>query len=251
MQVVRKHLVALAAACLLAVLAFGGIPVQEALGDWWTPASGGNTLTVNAADSGSEYADDIGNANVMVDVYKIASAEPRASEQTFDYTPVGAFSSLQIPASPTAADWELLAEEAAKLATSNPDFTESTGESISGLDDGLYLVIAHGKDYAALTAESESYKYEFQPMIVALPNTPSFNTADPEGWMTEVTMSLKPARIDNPSVSPTPGQSTTTRNAVKTGDPTDLVPFYIALMASGVLLLILGVNSLRRRSKRG
>lgn len=45
-------------------------------------------------------------------------------------------------------------------------------------------------------------------------------------------------------------QSTTTvtkKNVVKTGDETDLFPFYIAMAASGVLLLGIGVASLRRR----
>lgn len=45
-------------------------------------------------------------------------------------------------------------------------------------------------------------------------------------------------------------QSTTTvtkKNVVKTGDETDLFPFYIAMVASGVLLLGIGVASLRRR----
>lgn len=42
-------------------------------------------------------------------------------------------------------------------------------------------------------------------------------------------------------------QTTTTRKIVKTGDETNLFPFYVAMAVSGALLLVIGVASMRRR----
>jgi len=188
MQVVRKYLAAFAAACLLAVLAFGGVSAQVARG------AGDNTLTVHAVAENSDYADDIAGADVVVDVYKVALAEPNSTYVTYDYTPTGVFKDLTIPADPDASDWQDLANRAAALVGPTAEGTASADETITGLDDGLYLVLAHGKGNTTLTAESDLYEYTFQPVLVAVPGTSTYNTADPAGWDGNVTMSLKPER---------------------------------------------------------
>lgn len=40
------------------------------------------------------------------------------------------------------------------------------------------------------------------------------------------------------------------RGAVQTGDPNDLFPYYVAMLVSGLLLLLLAVDTVRRRRKR-
>ena len=40
------------------------------------------------------------------------------------------------------------------------------------------------------------------------------------------------------------------RGAVQTGDPNDLFPYYVAMLVSGLLLLLLAVDSVRRRRQR-
>ena len=242
MQVVRKHLVALAAACLLAVLAFGGIPVQEALG-----AGGGYSLTADVPSS-SEYHDDLSETTIVIDVYKIADGTSDS------YSFVGDFAADE---SLTSADWANLSTDADQLkklsdlasqialdkGTDASTFfaSEAAGKPIELDGEGLYLVLAHQDGVTdSLTAQGKTRGYTFQPSIVAFPNSNAKNG--------NLSMKLKPETV--PTAQPAkPTQSS--RNAVKTGDPTDLVPFYIALMASGTLLLILGVNSFRRRGKRG
>lgn len=240
MQVVRKHLVALAAACLLAVLAFGGIPVQEALG-----AGGGYSLTADIP-SRSGYLDDLSDTAIVIDVYKIADGTSDS------YSFVGDFAADE---SLTGTDWaNLSADQLQKLSYLARDIaldkgsdastffaSKDAGDQIELDGEGLYLVLAHQDGVTdSLTAQGKTRGYTFQPSIVAFPNS------DTENGNLSMDLKLEPVPTAQPATT-----TQSTRNAVKTGDPTDLVPFYVALMTSGVLLLILGVNSLRRRGKRG
>lgn len=49
--------------------------------------------------------------------------------------------------------------------------------------------------------------------------------------------------------SNTPNKTTTTRNIVKTGDDTNLMPVFIAMVVSGVALLGIGIASVRSRKR--
>ena len=60
------------AACLLVALAFASV-VALAAGDWWRGE--GDTLTVSAT-SNAEMKAELADADVVVDVYKIANATP-------------------------------------------------------------------------------------------------------------------------------------------------------------------------------
>lgn len=156
---------ALLAACLLVALAFGGVSAYAA-----NAGTGPNTLTVNVqSDSGGDVAKaDAVNADVVVNVYRIGSAEYISSYDTYDYAfdvdPFTGLKSLYTPASMTGAKWQELANEAAKLVKKATPVASNVavGEEITGLENGLYLVVAP-------TAFSNYYEYTFNPTIVSLP----------------------------------------------------------------------------------
>ncbi len=159
MQIAKKRLGAvLLAVCLLAALAFGGIAAYAA-----SAGTGNNTLTVNAT---TNPEDDIASAGVTVDVYKIASATASGStyEYTFDVAPFTELGKSYAPASMTGAKWQDLADQAAEMLGDAKPMASAVpaGEAITGLEDGLYLVVA-GKAHTAL------YEYTFNPTIVTLP----------------------------------------------------------------------------------
>ena len=57
------------------------------------------------------------------------------------------------------------------------------------------------------------------------------------------------AEPEKPTTPETPKKKTTNRTIVKTGDETRLFPFYVAMVVSGVLFLILAVQSIRLRKE--
>ena len=197
-----KHLGILVLAMVSVIaIAFGAAAALADPAPWW-PAGNTNTLTVAAVDDESEIAADVATCNVTVDVYRIATASPNPNYQAFDYTPVGDFKELSIPADPTAEDWQALADEAAAIVLPEgestfavtPDASGAAGTAMSGLGDGLYLVLAHGQGVTdGFTAINGDYtkKYTFQPTVVALPSTASGTTDDPSGWTTDVAISRK------------------------------------------------------------
>lgn len=159
MQIANKRLGAvLLAACLLVALAFGGISAYAVVA-----GTGNNTLTVSATNNAE---DDIASANVTVDVYKIATATQNGStyDYAFDVAPFTGLSKGYAPSSMTGAKWQDLANQAAELVgdASASATAVPAGEDITGLEDGLYLVVAP-------KAHTASYEYTFNPTIVPLP----------------------------------------------------------------------------------
>ena len=226
MQIMTKRISALVlAACLLAVLAFGGV-MAWAAGSWW-PEGNTNTLEVTATNQ-DEHKADIANANVVADVIKIADATADESYQVFGYTLVAPFDTdalngylkVAYDKSGSASDWQKLADEAAKLATLTADGSmRVTGvpaegditNALSDRPDGLYLVIAHGQgitsanDEGLYIASSPAYDYSFQPTVVALPGKSAVNpsgsethpgepTTDYGEWTNEVSIAMKTER---------------------------------------------------------
>ena len=215
----RIYIVALGV-CLLVTLAIGSISAW-ALGDkGWvegnstssvSAGSGANTLKVNIASNDASYAEDLGKAQVVVDVYKIASATKTEGYDSYDYTldsdyDTTANRELLDAALRGNGSWEALAEAITAGATLHEGGSASVptgdGATISGLDDGLYLVLAHGSSITeGLRAESPSYTYSFQPIIAALPTKDSvdgvINTANPGEWQTTLTVALKSERTTN------------------------------------------------------
>lgn len=213
-QIARKHIPALLmVACLLVALAFGGM---AAWADTDSGLNGENTLTVKLAtgaynETDSQATPDIAEADVTYDIYKIASATKDSSYDTYNYTwDIEEFAALK-PGSDAEMDayaWQVMADNGVTLidtATDAPDAVKKNmqaGETLTGLTDGLYLVVPHN-------AHSVSYDYSFLPTIVSLPTKnpkgtvevpyggydieyPEVGTAFEYGpWITDATINLK------------------------------------------------------------
>lgn len=200
MHKMKKHL----GAALLAL----GLLVSVALGSRaLAVGEGPNTLvTLASASTDESFVADIAQANVVVDVYKLADAVKNSSYATYDYALTDSFASLGTSFSSAQVDgsWETVAEGAAQLIDNAPKVISEApvGEDIH-LDDGIYLVIAHGEGITdGPVAYSDTYRYTFAPSLVALPtnvqegyeelgylSSPIDTTGE---WRTSVTIALKP-----------------------------------------------------------
>ena len=206
MRRMRKGLSALVLAiCLLMSIALGGKALAA--------GEGANTLsTIATASTDEAFKADIAKANVQVDVYQVATAAKDTKADTYNYTLVAPFNGLQADMEAAldkdnAGTWEAFADKAAGLIGTATKAAENVpvGTDIK-LDDGLYLVIAHG---AGITdkpvAYSEQYAYTFAPSLVSLPTKvqatygddgyligPIATDASFGEWLTSVTIALKP-----------------------------------------------------------
>lgn len=168
MKHIRNNRLVLAAlvACVLAacMLAFGTTLAQA---DVDSGLGGANELLVSA--SVNEQDADIQKADAIVSLYRVATGSKNASYDIYDYTfDVEAFQSIGEGydlATITNYSWHNMAE-AARLIVQKQDIpadaTAKMGEKISGLADGLYLVLVSD-------ATTERYTYAFAATIVALP----------------------------------------------------------------------------------
>ena len=232
-------------------------------------AADGNTLTVGIADE-SYLSDVTSKDTLVVDVYKVASAEYDAANDTYDYTMIDAFAGLQSDLEAAlngTGDWTKLCESAASLAPNATPVVQghviagAGAGSISLADDGIYLVLAHGKAEAAGAAiiHGTNNDYTFQASLVAMPTKYDKNgqmsgeirTDDSYGeWHNEANIilkwSMKPAgKPDEPGKPSKP--ETPTKKVVRTGDEDHLFPFYVAMGVSGVLFAVLAAKSIREK----
>lgn len=294
MQIMVKRLsgiIVIMATCLLFALAWGG---QVALADEGLPADGENTLTVSALSSqDEEFNADVTKADIVADVYKVAEAAPDASATSYTYSLIAPYGSGVLDNSRMNADaWNTLAEEAAKLVTSDMEHLTVDADGASALtlpDDGLYLLLPHGRSVtpaygegivASLVAKGEAYEYAFLPSLMVAPMRET-DAAGGDGagtWVRDVAVVIKPSsspippdnpdnpdkpdkpdKPDNPDepdkpdtpTTPdkpsTPTKSTTPTKSVKTGDDTELFPFYVSMTVSGMLLVLIAFSAFRRR----
>jgi hypothetical protein len=164
------------AVCVACVLAFGAALAQA---DVNSGLSGTNMLTVSVADPDT----DIKNADVKVNVYRVATGSKNASYDSYNYAfDVPAFKELgegYDPATMSDDSWQRLAEAAGKIVDDGglvPNATAPAGETIAHLPDGIYLVVIP-------EAQSESNSFTFAPTLVALPGkvgadgSPVYNTS--------------------------------------------------------------------------
>ncbi len=192
----KRLSVAVLAMCMLVALAFGGVAAWAAD----SGQGGDNNLTVNVSD---DPESDIAKAGVKVNVYKIADAQKNGTYDIYDYTFVAPFAAeLQSKyplANMTAAQWEELAGDAKTIVEAESSQATAVvsdapaGEAITGLQDGLYLVLAPD-------AAGSARLYTFQPAVVAIPNKASqvvdgrdvIMTSDDYGdWLSDVAITLK------------------------------------------------------------
>ena len=165
------------AVCVTCVLAFG-VTLAQAVTD--ANLGGDNELVVNLADAQT----DVQNAGAQVNVYRIATGSKDANYDTYNYTfDVEPFTSLgegYDPKTMTSDSWQSMAQAAQAIVASQgttPVATAPAGDTITGLTNGLYLVLIPD-------ASSQQYTYSFTPAIVALPGKVGadgaavYNTAD-------------------------------------------------------------------------
>ena len=192
----KRLSVAVLAMCMLVALAFGGVAAWAAD----SGLGGSNSLTVKVSD---DPESDIAKAGVKVSVYKIADAKKNTSYDIYDYTFVAPFAAdltSKYPlANMSASQWEGLAGDAKTIVEAEDSTAQAVvsdvlaGDAITGLTDGLYLVLAPD------TAGAE-HMYSFSPAVVAIPNKASqvvegrevIMTSDDYGaWLNEVSITLK------------------------------------------------------------
>ena len=166
--------------------------------------------------------------DLVIDVYKVASAEPVKGYDTFALEATKDFASLQKdlddlvdPKGKVTEDE--FAQSAIKLVQKNKIAVTTSGElgkKIEGLASGLYLVLAHGKgladpfdtvqDTVVTVADSTKYKYSFKPLLVTLPTKDgalkkngvldadkTVLTSDDGDWVYSFTAELKPSMEPN------------------------------------------------------
>ena len=208
--------------------------------------TGSCSLTVYPEDPDKgetdSFGEDLAKAGVVVDLYQIARAVKEPGYDTYSYELLPDYDGLEIPgnaadggeadsAGQQAVDWDAMAQQAAGIALNEekaavPAEGSGTpaGTQISGLDAGLYLLVARGgnlteiSDYKiemeqtdavaqegavriATIANSGQYSYAFLPQLVSLPTKPAdadgvINTANPGDWEFDLTLNLKPERLD-------------------------------------------------------
>ena len=243
----RRLLALLLTVCLVCALA----PAAFAEGEEDTPGEVKPCSIKVLSTSDAKLKEDLDQVEILVDVYQLATIDTTGGK--YEYTLVDAFKNLELKpvetgkteeekeASQTAGAemWAAFAQNAAKAirdveTAPKPALTLSAGKAIQeegvkipdqgGVDQGLYLLIAHGDtekywktvktksgddESAAETetvvsvASSDSKDYLFTPVLIALPykaaqtnEEQSYSTDDSNEWFNDVTVVLKPEPKD-------------------------------------------------------
>ena len=202
-KVKRRCILALAA--LLALPCLGLMQTQAAKGiDPGKECS----LTVSADIGGTaagngDYMDDFKRMAIPVSVYRVADVDITGQQ----FTPVQAFSEMDFTKinggsdSVSAADWQVLAEEAEAIRKASLPEAASSVEVrctddgagvaqgvLTGLSTGLYLVVADATYSPDYTVE-----YHFAPYLTALPSSEyTLESTGDEEWVYDTTIGLKP-----------------------------------------------------------
>lgn len=190
--------------CLMLSVALSGRALAE--------GEGANTLkTVATASTDEAFVADMATADIVVDVYRLASATKSEVYDAYDYELVAPFTGLQAmfegALNGGTSTWEDVADASAALFGEAEKVVANVpvGEEIK-LDDGIYLVVPHGAGVDGMTAYSETYRYTFVPSVVALPTKVQagydqqgylvgpISSSDSGEWTTEVTIALKPSQ---------------------------------------------------------
>lgn len=148
---------------------------------------------------------ELGDLSIPVKVYRIAEVNGSGQYQPgTDYEGIGLD---KVSAATTAAEWETMAAEAAKIAAPGALDEEGTivgkelpdgikplilngpeGNTLGGLPTGMYLVLTPPVD-------SAEYTYSFAPYLVSVPgnNYDGVQNND-DTWIYNVNVTLKPQR---------------------------------------------------------
>lgn len=170
------------------------------------------SLTINP---GSDELAKLDQANLTIDLYKVADAIPDQNYDTYSYDVADgvnlskAIDTYDSLAKLSNEDWKELAQDAAKSVLKEDAGIKAEKDS-KDLSCGLYLAVAHGdlddyisenKDHQLVTiAYADEYQYSFLPQLISLPSTVAeigedgFTTAG-GNWKYDVTVTtLKPSQ---------------------------------------------------------
>lgn len=185
--------------------------------------------TLEVAPGNGEVLEDLSQAQVVVDLYKVADAEEVPGQDTYSYKALPPYEALDLADITDNARWKELSQEAAAVALSGQTPTAeglgTDGEKSGSLEAGLYLVVARGADepdyiaeitteeaegegqgegetLIATIAHSDNYVYTFLPELVSLPGKPPvegedgpvYGTANPGAWIYDMEVVLKPSQ---------------------------------------------------------
>ncbi len=210
-------------------------------------------ITVDAVGNKSDLTAD----KVQIDLYRISAGEKNEGYTGYTFAaPEGPFASLG-DLNQKDVDWEALNEQAAAILEKNykqlkPVASAKSGAKMSGLEPGLYIYVIHSADKSegyfetaetngekkvTTTVKSSKNTYWYTPGLIALPGLAS---EDGEEWIYSYSG-------DN-TIMPKEGKNPPPPTVVKTGDDTDMRPYFMVLGISGLLILVLAV--LRVRSGR-
>lgn len=188
------------------------------------------SLTVKPAGGGeqdkNEFSDDIGNAHIVIDLYKVADAKKVSGYDTYDFSVKELYKGLFEKDDAdikkmTNEQWRKAGQEAAAIALGTAPEAQAQTPDVKGagidtkmsdLGAGLYLVIARGSTISSneyiktsedgriyTIANSDLYEYRFEPELVALPSKDvneagQINTANTGEWIYDAVIYLKAAR---------------------------------------------------------
>ncbi len=175
------------------------------------------SLTVNPTDNfaDEEAEKDFNEAQVVLDLYQVATAEKSKAYDSYDFTLSEPFDTLKVAEEMDAEAWKTFAAQAAGIAKTSgkPVVTGAAlGDKIEKTDEGealplgWYLVIARGEneenywstDSDETIANSSVYEYRFSPILVSLPTKDDVDedgyrkTSVEDGdWIADVSLTLK------------------------------------------------------------
>lgn len=197
--------------------------------------------------------EDYSDANVVLDFYRIAIYDEDGYHYESDFAALESKYPLKSVEEMDAATIEALAQDAARIALlgGQPLMPAVQGAPLLTNDDpdrlvdnlllGFYLVIPRGQtggDYIKqignqiyTIAKSEKEEYRFLPSLVSL------DYDNPNA-----TVVIKASKGEEPPVNP-PGPP------AKTGDTTNMLPYYIAMGAAVVVIIVIIIIAVKRRKK--
>lgn len=232
----KKKIAAIIILSIMAVSLFCGTALAE-------PDSSGSA---NVGLQSEDYSD----ANVVLDFYRIAIYDADGYHFESDFASLGSKYQLDSVEAMDAATLEALAQDAARIALlgGRPLTPAVAGAPLSTNDDperlidnmllGFYLVIARGEtggDYIKqiggqiyTIAKSEKEEYRFLPSLVSL------DYDNPNA-----TVQIKASKGEEPPGPP-----------AKTGDTTNILPYYIAMGAAVLVIIIVVIIIISRRNKK-
>lgn len=197
-------------------LAFTAVAATPALDSAAAAVDVGRPCTLTVSPGGGEFADDLRDAGVVIDLYKVADAVADSQYDTYTYDLLDGYTGLEVPEGLDDAGWRALSREAARIALDGGTPVVSGADVDKAADIpgcGLYLVVARGRDIAdymtsvagedgvegpATIARSRGYTYTFAPSLVSLPSKEAedgvIDTAGPGDWLYDVSVTLKPQR---------------------------------------------------------